>query len=74
MICNILILNKETILNIWKMSVFDKRGMWTISTSNYASYLQCMTAQNDVEEDNFIDAGGGGGPPKNAIFMRFGNY
>jgi len=41
------------------MSVFDKRGMWTISTSNYASYLQCMTAQNDVEEDNFIDAGGG---------------
>lgn len=59
MICNILILNKETILNIWKMSVFDKRGMWTISTSNYASYLQCMTAQNDVEEDNFIDAGGG---------------
>ena len=40
------------------MSVFDKRGMWTISTSNYASYLQCMTAQNDVEEDNFIDAGG----------------
>ena len=63
MICNILILNKETILNIWKMSVFDKRGMWTISTSNYASYLQCMTAQNDVEEDNFIDAGGGGGNP-----------
>lgn len=40
------------------MSVFDKRGMWTISTSNYANYLQCMTAQNDVEEDKFIDAMG----------------
>ena len=67
MICNILILNKETILNIWKMSVFDKRGMWTISTSNYASYLQCMTAQNDVEEDNFIDAGGGGNPTLDSL-------
>ncbi len=40
------------------MSVFDKRGMWTISTSNYANYLQCMTPQNDVEEDKFIDARG----------------
>lgn len=40
------------------MSVFDKRGMWTISTSNYANYLQCMTAQNDVEEDKPIDAKG----------------
>lgn len=54
------------------MSVFDKRSMWTISTSNYAkyfhgklcasygiltNYLQCMTAQNDVEEDKFIDGG-----------------
>ena len=39
------------------MSVFDKRGMWTISTSNYANYLQCMTAQNDVKEDKFIDGG-----------------
>ena len=40
------------------MSVFDKRGIWTISTSNYANYLQCMTAQNDVEEDKPIDAKG----------------
>ena len=40
------------------MSVFDKRGMWTISTSNYAKYLQCMTAQNDVEENKFADARG----------------
>ena len=55
------------------MSVFDKRGMWTISTSNYAkyfhgklcasygiltNYLQCMTVQNDVEEDKFTDARG----------------
>ena len=55
------------------MSVFDKRSMWIISTSNYANYfhgklcasygiltnyLQCMTAQNDVEEDKFIDARG----------------
>ncbi|ADP41303.1 hypothetical protein HMPREF0733_11846 [Rothia dentocariosa ATCC 17931] len=36
MICNILILNKETILNIWKMSVFDKRGMWTMKCLNNA--------------------------------------
>ena len=40
------------------MSVFDKRGIWTISTSNYANYLQCMTVQNDVEEDKFTDARG----------------
>ena len=59
-ICDLqhIFLSKETILHIWKMSVFDKRGMWTISTSNYANYLQCMTAQNDVEEDKFTDARG----------------
>ena len=40
------------------MNGFDKRGIWTRSTSNYANYLQCMTAQHDVEEDKFIDARG----------------
>ena len=45
--------------------MFDKRGMWTISTSNYASYLQCMTAQNDVEKDKFTDVRGN--PPLDSL-------
>ena len=40
------------------MSVFDKTRYVDYKYTNYANYLQCMTAQNDVEEDKFIDARG----------------